>query len=328
MRASISLLILTAMLWAQAARPAPGDLLEPAGSIPLANVSGRIDHFGVDIAGSRLFVAALGNNTLEVIDLKANRRVKSIPGFGEPQGVQVVPPFNRVYAANGSANRVDVLDATSLERIRSIEGLEDADNIRYDAAAQKIYVGYGKGALKVLDASTGDASGDIALAGHPESFQLEQAGARIFVNVPTARQIAVVDRAKRAVVATWEVPAAANFPMALDESGRRLFIGARNPAVLLVYDIDSGKVVARQTIGGDTDDIFFDTARKRIYVICGEGRIDVVQQGDADRYALRRSLRTAPRARTGLWVPETGRLYVAAPASGGSPAHVSSYQPR
>src|SRR5258706_103852 len=162
MRALISLFILTAMLMAQAARPAPGDLLEPAASsIPLPKVSGRIDDFGVDTAGARLFVAALGNNTLEVIDLKANRRLKSIPGFGEPQGVQVVPQFNRVYVANGSANRVDVLDATSLERIRSIEGLQDADNIRYDAAAQKIYVGYEKGALKILDASTSEASGDI-----------------------------------------------------------------------------------------------------------------------------------------------------------------------
>lgn len=328
MRVLISLSILTAMFWAQPARPAPEDLLQAVGSIPLQKVSGRIDHFGIDAAGERLFVAALGNNTLEVIDLKANRRVKSIPGFGEPQGVLVVPQFNRIYVANGSANRVDILDATSLSRTRSIEGIEDADNVRYDAAAQKIYVGYGKGALRILDASTGDTSGDIALAGHPESFQLEQTGARIFVNVPTARQVAVVDRAKRAVVATWEVPAAANFPMALDESGRRLFVGARNPAVLLVYDIDTGKVVARQTIGGDTDDIFFDTARKRIYLICGEGRIDVVQQQDADRYALQSSLRTAPRARTGLWVPETGRLYVAAPAVGGSPAHIRAYQPR
>ena len=326
MRALIPLSILTAVLWAQPARPAPEDLLEAAGSISLQKVSGRIDHFGVDAAGERLFVAALGNNTLEVIDLKANRRVKSIPGFGEPQGVLVVPRFNRIYVADGGANRVDILDATSLERIGSIEGLEDADNIRYDAAAQKIYVGYGRGALKILDAPTGDASGDIALAGHPESFQLEQTGARIFVNVPTARQVAVVDRAKRAVVATWEVPAAANFPMALDEPGRRLFVGTRNPAVLLVYDIDSGKVLARQAIGGDTDDLFFDAARKRIYVICGEGRIDIVQQQDADRYALLGSLRTAPRARTGLWVAETARLYVAAPAMGGSTAAIRSYR--
>src|SRR6266853_2059185 len=131
-------------------------------------------------------------------------------------------------------------------RIKGVERLNDADNIRYDAGARKVYVGYGYGALRALDPATGDSSGDIRLAGHPESFQLETRGPRIFVNVPPARHVAVVDRAKQAVVATWDVPGAeSNYPMALDEPGRRLFVGARRPAVLLVYDIDSGKVVAK-----------------------------------------------------------------------------------
>ena len=138
-----------------------------------------------------------------------------------------------------------------------------------------------------------------------------------------------IDRAKQAVVATWDVPGAeSNYPMALDESERRLFVGARKPAVLLVYDIDSGKVVAKQPIGGDTDDIFFDPEDKRLYVICGEGRIDIVRQENPDRYSLERTVRTAPRARTGLFVPEEGRLYVAAPATGTSPARLLAYRVR
>ena len=314
------------VLPASSAAEAP---LEQAGTIDLPSVKGRIDHFGVDTKRQRLFVAALGNDTLEVVDLKSGRRERSLGGFGEPQGVLYVPEFNRLYVANGSANRVDVFDGTSLARIEGIAGLADADNVRYDAKARRVYVGHGKGALRAFDASTGDASGDIRLSGHPESFQLETRGTRIFVNVPTARHVAVVDRAKNAVVATWDVPGAeSNYPMALDESGRRLFVGARKPAVLLVYDIDSGKIVARQPIGGDTDDIFFDAASKRLYVICGEGRIDVLRQTDPDHYALESTVRTAPRARTGLLVPEDGRLYVAAPAAGGSPAKVLAYRVR
>lgn len=327
MRASIPLSILAAMVLSHPPHAAPDEPLEPIGSIPMQGVKGRIDHFGIDLKNDRLFVAALGNNTLEVIDAKAKRRVQSLKGFGEPQGVQYVPKFNRLYVANGSANRVDILDGTTYARIRSIEGLEDADNVRYDAAKQKIYVGYKKGALKVLDAATGDPSGDIALPAHPESFQLEQAGERIFVNVPSARQVAVVDRNKRSVIASWDVPgASANYPMALDEAGRRLFVGARSPALLLIYDIDSGKVVSTLPIGGDTDDIFFDAARKRIYVICGEGLVNVVQQQDANRYILKSTLQTAQRARTGLFVPETGRLYVAVPAAGASSAEIRSYR--
>ncbi len=305
------------------------DVLEPAATITLPSVKGRIDHFGVDLKQRRLFVAALGNDTLEVVDVKSSRRERTLGGFGEPQGVLYLPEFNRIYVANGSANRVDILDGTSLARIKGVERLNDADNVRYDAGARKVYVGYGNGALRALDPATGDSSGDIPLAAHPESFQLETRGTRIFVNVPPARHVAVVDRAKRAVVSTWDVPGAeSNYPMALDEPGRRLFVGARRPAVLLVYDIDSGKVVAKQPIGEDTDDIFFDPERKRLYVICGEGRIDIVRQENPDRYSLEGTVRTAPRARTGLFVPEEGRLYVAAPAIGTSPAKLLAYRVR
>jgi hypothetical protein len=181
----------------------------------------------------------------------------------------------------------------------------------------------------VLEAATGKTVGDIPLAGHPEAFALEKKGPRIFVNVPTAHHVAVVDRAKGAVVATWPVvEAQANFPMALDEQGRRLFVGTRAPALLLVYDIDTGKIVARQEIGKDTDDLFFDAARKRIYVICGEGRIDVVRQLDPDHYSMESTVSTAPRARTGLFVPESRRLYVAAPAVGTSAARVLVFRIR
>src|SRR5216684_5027731 len=305
------------------------DVLEPAATIALPSVKGRIDHFGVDLRQQRLFVAALGNDTLEVVDVKSGRRERSLDGFGEPQGVLYLPEFNRIYVANGSANRVDILDGTSLARIKGVAGLDDADNVRYDAGARKVYVGYGNGALRALDPATGGSSGDIRLAGHPESFQLETRGTRIFVNVPPARHVAVVDRAKQSVVATWDVPGAeSNYPMALDESGRRLFVGARKPAVLLVYDIDSGKVVAKQPIGEDTDDIFFDPQRKRLYVVCGEGRIDIARQEDPDRYSPEGTVRTAPRARTGLFVPEEGRLYVAAPAIGTSPAKLLTYRVR
>src|SRR5262249_43920834 len=153
-----------------------------------------------------------------------------------------------------------------------VAGLDDADNVRYDAAGS-VVVGYGKGALRIVDAQSGKSKQDIKLSGHPESFQLERNGTRIFVNVPTSRQIAVVDREKGSVVATWPVSARHNFPMALDEKGHRLLVGARFPAVLLAYDTDSGKKVAQVEICADSDDLFFDAERKRIYVICGEGQV-------------------------------------------------------
>ncbi len=312
------------------ARPADDDdPVVPGATIELPGVAGRIDHFGVDLGRARLDIAALGNDTVEVVDLKEGIRKRSMRGFAEPQGVLHDPGTDRLFVANGKGNRLDIIDGASLSRVGQVEGLEDADNIRLDADARRIYVGYGSGALRALDAATGKPAGDIKLAGHPEAFALEKKGPRIFVNVPTAHQVAVVDRAKGAVVAVWDVPEAqANFPMALDEAGRRLFVGTRFPALLLVYDIDTGKVVARQEIGKDTDDLFFDAVRKRIYAICGEGRVDVVRQRDPDSYAREFSVSTAPRARTGLFVPEIQRLYVAAPAAGTSPARILVYRVR
>jgi DNA-binding beta-propeller fold protein YncE len=300
--------------------------LEPAATITLPEVTGRIDHFAADVEGRRLFVAALGNDTVEVIDMATNRHLRSLKGFSEPQGLIYLARTGLLYIANGGSNRVDILDGQRLELAKRIAGMDDADNVRYDAATQSVVVGYGKGALRFLNAETGDASGDVRLPGHPESFQLEAAGKRAFVNVPTAEQIAVVDRANHKVIGKWPLAQAArNFPMSLDEKGRRLFVGARSPAVMLVYDIDSGKVVAKTPVGGDTDDLFFDAARKRIYVVCGEGRVDVVRQEAPDRYTIESSIKTAPRARTGLFVPELDSLYVAAPADGSSPARVFVY---
>jgi len=303
--------------------------LELVATIPMTSVKGRIDHLAIDLKGHRLFVAALGNDTLEVLDVERNAHHKSLGGFAEPQGVLYLPQSNRLVVTNGSSDRVDILDAASFALIKRIRKLDDPDNVRYDAAQDKVVVGYGDGALKVLDAGSGEPAGDIRLSGHPESFQLERDGPRIFVNVPDARHVAVVDRARREVSTTWEVPGArANFPMTLDEAGRRLFVGARSPALMLVYDTDSGKVVAKVPIGGDTDDIFFDAERKRVYVICGEGRVDVFRQDGADQYSKAGSIKTALHARTGLFVPEQARLYVAAPALDNTAARILVYRVR
>jgi DNA-binding beta-propeller fold protein YncE len=296
----------------------------------MPSVKGRIDHFAIDTRRARLFVAALGNGTVEVIDLKHRRHERSLPGFGEPQGVLYVPHQDRIYVANGTAGQIDVLDAASLT-VRKRFDAEDADNLRLDRKGGEVIVGFGKeagkAALRSIDSATESVSAEIKLPGHPESFQLEEASARVFVNVPTASQVTVVDRLTRSVIGKWDTAGAAqNFPMALDEKSARLFVGARRPAVLLVYDTASGRIVAKLPIGEDADDIFFDAARKRVYVICGGGRVDIFSQEAPDRYSLAGSIPTAPRARTGLFVPDTSRLYVAAPAAGSASARVLVYR--
>jgi DNA-binding beta-propeller fold protein YncE len=300
-----------------------------AGTIALPHVEGRIDHLAFDGAGRRLFVAALGNNTVEVIDLRTGRDVKSLPGFREPQGIAVAAGAKQVAVANGQGEGLQLIGAADLRFGPTVRLGDDADNVRYDAGARRLYVGYGDGALAALDAD-GRMLGEVKLPGHPESFQLEAPGSRIFVNVPAANQIVVIDRATMKVVATWQVAGArANYPMALDDAHHRLFVGCRQPAKVLVYDTTTGRLLDSLAVVGDTDDLFYDRVRNRLYVSGGEGFIDVFgQQGGADRLSRIGRVATAPGARTSLFVPELGRLYLAVPHRGRQQAEIQVYAVR
>ncbi len=281
-------------------------------TIPLPDVRGRIDHFAIDIKGQRLFMAALGNDTVEVIDLAAGKRIHTISGCSEPQGLAYLPAKNRLVIANGSSGEVKILDANSFTAIKTITGLPDADNVRYDEKSDLVYVGYGDGALAMIRADAAEKIGEIKLDGHPESFQLERSGNRIFVNVPEAGHIAVIDRVAGKVTATWPMSKFhANFPMALDEANHRLFVGCRRPARLVVFDTTTGKQVADTEIAGDTDDLFYDAEHKQIFISCGAGSIDIVEQQSADSYKLRAHIPTESGARTSFYSPERGELYLA-----------------
>jgi DNA-binding beta-propeller fold protein YncE len=309
--------------------PSAQEPLSLVASIDLPGVEGRIDHMAYDTGGERLFVAALGNNTVEVLDLRNNRHIKSLQGFREPQGIAVAPVARLITIANGQGEGVQMLDGADYRVAKAIALGDDSDNVRYDAAAKRFYVGYASGALAAIGASDGKILGTVKLAGHPESFQLERSGSRIFVNVPTANQIAVIDRSAMKVTATWPVVTAkSNFPMALDETDRRVFVGCRRPAKVVLYDTATGKEVASFDIVGDTDDLFYDAARKRLYVSGGEGYVDVFQQQDANTLTRSAHMATAAGARTSLFVPEQNRLYLAVPHRGSQKAEIRVYQVR
>lgn len=323
--ASVLALLSTAFVLARAEET---KALVQVGVIPLPRVEGRIDHLAVDVAAQRLYVAALGNNTVEVLDLAAGRRVTSVSGFKEPQGIGIVPEPPQVVVANGLGRGAEFRAPEDLHLVRSVALGDDSDNVRVDAQAKRVYVGYGDGAIAAIDATTGRKVADVPVGGHPESFQLEASAPRLFVNVPAARHISVIDRVQMKVVDTWPVTeAAANYPMALDEAGHRVFIGCRKPAVVLIYDTQSGKQAGSAAIGGDTDDLFWDAKRQRLYVSAGEGFIDVLQ-ADGAAFARTTHVRTAAGARTSLFVPALNRLYLAVPHRGSQVAEIRIYEVR
>jgi DNA-binding beta-propeller fold protein YncE len=320
------LLMILLLSAAGAAASADEPLMKPVQTIPLEGVEGRMDHFGHDPQRKRLYLAALGNNTLEVIDLAAGKRIKSIKGLKKPTGIRVLPDSGKVVVASGDDGKVRVYDS-DLKLLGEVDGLDDADNVRLDPQGKLAYVGYGDGALAVIDPEQIKNVGEVKLDGHPEAFQLEQNGPRIFVNVPTAHQIAVVDREKMAVIAKWPMKEAeANFPMALDEANHRLFIGCRKPSKVLALDTETGNLVASVDCCGDTDDLFYDAATKRIYLTGGEGCITLIEQTDSDHYRRQGDVPTAPGARTSFFTPEDKTLYVAVPHRASQSAGVHAYR--
>jgi hypothetical protein len=307
-------------------RPALAQALVLDRTIALPDVRGRLDHLDIDVEGNRLFLAALGAGSLEVIDLGSARRVARVAPLGAPQGVAYLPRSHRLVVASGGSGRLDAYDAIGSAAVASVVDLDDADNLRFDAAANQFFLGYGQ-ALAVLDPQTLQVVRRWALAGHPEAFAVESTGPYVYVNVPSASHIAVVDRRSDRIAATWPVTGASgNFAMALDAASHRLFVATRRPALLLAYDTESGKRVAELAICGDADDLFFDSMRRQLYAVCGEGKVDVVRQRDPDHYEVGERVATAPGARTGLFVPARSTLFVAAPARAGVSAEIRAYR--
>lgn len=281
---------------------APGERPQPlvlTEAIPLSGVQGRFDHFGFD-GKNGLFVSALGNNTVEAIDISARIRAHSISGVPNPQGVVYSPETKKLFVGS-SKGKLYIYDGISFDLIKAIDFHGDVDNLRYDAATKRVYVGYGEdetGAIGMVDATTNERlKEEYVLGAHPESFQLEKSGPNIYVNLPDLKQVAAINRSTHAIT-RWSLTVEQNFPMALDEAEHRLFVVSHEPARLTVLDTNSGHVVATLPCVQDADDVYYDSARQRIYIAGGEGYISVFQEKDADHYQLLTKVPSALGART------------------------------
>jgi DNA-binding beta-propeller fold protein YncE len=298
--------------------------------IPVPGVAGRLDHFTSDAKRRRLFVSALGNNTLEVIDVFAGRVVHSIKGLAQPQGPLYVPSVDKLYVANAEDGKVRVYDGATYTLRKTIDFGKDPDNMRYDEASKTVFVGFGEddGGIAMIDPKTDERVGQVyKTEGHPESFQVEASGGHIFVNVPDAGNVVESIDRKTGAVTKWPLKGLrANYAMTLDEEDHRLFTITRMTPMMVVLDTQTGSEVARLRAAGECDDVFFDTSRKRIYVIGAEGFISVFQQKDPDHYELLANVPSGIGIRTGYYFTRRDRFYVGVPAKGSEPAQVWTYE--
>jgi hypothetical protein len=303
--------------------------------IPLPGVHGRFDHFSFDPAEpGRIFISALGNNSVEVINTVEGTAVHSVPGIPEPQGIAFAIGLNKLFVASRKG-KLYIYDGGGYNLTTTIDYNADVDNLRYDAPSKRVYVGYGdeeNAAIGAVDAVTNQRLEEVYKIGaHPESYQLEKSGPNIFVNLEDLKQVGVINRTTKKLT-KWELPNRfeENFPMALDEPDHRLFIVTRTPPRLVVYDTNSGRVVATEACVADVDDLYYDANHKRVYIPGGQGYIDVFQQKDADHYERIARIGTVIGARTAGYAPRIGkkgqdRVFLAVPGTPGKEAAVWAY---
>ncbi len=317
----VALVLLVAAAWAPAFA---GEPLRLEAKIPLGQVVGRIDHMAFDLARRRLLVAELGNDSVGVVDVEARQVVHRIAGLRHPQGIGYLPSLDLLLVANASDGSVHLFNGPQYAPAGRLDLGRDADNVRVDAAANRVLVGYGDGAIATIDPASRRSVLDVPLPAHPESFQLDAGSHRIYVNLPDTKSIAVVDPATNKAAASWPMQAGGNFPMALRPSAQHVVVVFRRPARLGVFAMADGASIASPATCGDADDVFDDAKRNRLYVSCGEGAIDVF---DGKAYRQLARIPTVAGARTALFVPELDRLYLAVRATWSEPAAIWVFAP-
>jgi hypothetical protein len=295
--------------------------------IVLTNVKGRIDHIDINLEDQIAYIAALGNNTLEIVDLKNGKVTGAISGLDEPQGVAYISKHQEIFIANGGTGECGFYNALSLKKTGSIKFSDDADDVRYDAEADKIYVGYGSGGVAIIDGKSHKQIGDIKLPSHPESFQLDVKANKLWVNLPGSGVVGVADLKQLKLIAKWsKLLPRANFPMAYDGVQHRIIVGYRLPAKLIIYDSDTGKEIFTAPMVGDVDDLYWDAKNKQVYISGGSGAVNIFKQTGNATYQKIADIKTRNSTRTSLFIPELSLFLIAARADGDQQATLLVYK--
>lgn len=323
----IALIVMIAVTGCEGQANFGADKLTLQKVIELPTVKARIDHIAVNLKNNVIYVAALGNNTIEVIDLQKGSDIHSIQGVGEPQGVAYIPEQNEIAVASGVNGDCVFYNASTFAKVATVRLPGDADNIRYDVAQRKMYVGYGTGGIALIDPVQHKQTGDVKLPAHPESFQIDKKNNRLYVNLPDDHSISVIDLKSLKVIDTWKISRLrANFPMTLDTATDRVIIGFRHPSVMVIYDSKTGQEVSRNDLVTDCDDVFYDPVTQQIFASGGGGSVNIFQKSTGNNYKLVANIATREGARTSFLIPSLRTLIVAERAEGANPAAMAVYK--
>ncbi|HEV2615248.1 MAG TPA: YncE family protein [Candidatus Acidoferrales bacterium] len=302
-----------------------------------ATAEGKFDHFGVDVRGSRLFLAAENSKEILVLDLNSGKLLRTIHGVVVPHAIAYRESSNRIYVTDGGAGDLKVFDGKTYRLLKSIKLRADADSMAYDQTMRYLYIVNGGSDahesysfVSVIDTSTDSKVGEIRI-GSPrlEALAVETSSEKLYVNNTGSNQIDVINRDKYTFMTSWPITLCKqNVPLAIDQANHRLFVGCRSGKIAVV-DTSTGKELQGLTIGTGVDDLVFDPQSKLLFASCGgDGAVYIYRQKSADNYESLGHAASGAGARNSRYVAELHQYYVAVPAHSGAPAEVLIYQVR
>ncbi len=296
-------------------------------AIPLPGVHGKFDHMAIDNKNKKMFLAAKGNNTVEVIDLNNRKVIHTIKDVSAPQGLLFMPERNMIVVCGGRDGTVKGFDATTYLLKFTLTLGKEADNIRYSSLTHKIYVAFGEGAIAIIDDNTFKKISEIPFSAHPEAFSLDVSGKKAWVNLPDKGIIKVVDLYSKKELATWTTGNHKdNYAMTLIEPSHKLIVASRTNPGITILDSQTGTILQSFDCDSDPDAMFYDKKSERAFISCGGGSIYILQNVHNQILEKPLTISTRKGARTCLWVSEMNTLLVALPEIAGKPAEIRLYK--
>src|SRR6266404_921408 len=237
------------------------------------------------------------------------------------------PPNGQLYVTLGDGN-LAVYQGDPLRRTATLNIGSTLGPPYYDAGTTRVYLGYDRRAIAVIDTAHDKTLPSIALDGDPGPLAFENMGPRLFAAALGENRILVADRVANREIASWNTGDNGDATaLALDEDAGRIIGAFRQPAGIVWFDLLDGSLKGRAEACVEPGELIQDNARARIYLTCNEGRIEIFQRGAGGSYAKIGAIDTAPRAVAALLSPIGDRLYLAVPAAVGRSAEIRIYVP-
>jgi hypothetical protein len=302
--------------------------------IALRDVKGGLGGISIDAARGRLLLAETHNDSFSVVDLAQGQVMRRITGLNLPQDVEYIGKVgafvaDTIYVSGGGDGLLRTYDGATLAPETQIKLFGEVEDIVLDDDEDRVLAGYGDGGIAIIDASDPRKTGEIALKAHPEEFMVDPAANRIYANVPNRGVVAVIDRTAKTVLAEWKLEGSYQFnAMAMTKGA--LLVAAQSPPRMLSISPMDGHVITAVGTCAEADMLLTDDVRRRAYVICGSGYIDVFQfdPNAGATPALVARLTTSPQAKTAFLDTRARRLYLGVPAKMQDPAAVWVYDVR